>query len=427
MRTAPSSPACTRSACRSTHGQHDVPWPCNETKYIVHFPESPRDLVLRLRLRRQRPARQEVPRAAHRFGDGPRRGLDGRAHADPQADLARGHGQAPGRGVPVGLRQDQPGDARADASRAGRSRRSATTSPGSASARTAASTRSTPRPASSASRRAPSYKTNPNAMKTIERNTIFTNVAKTDDGDIWWEGMGDAARSPDRLEGPRLDARLGRAGRAPELALHRVASLSARPSMRTGTTRPACRSTLSCSAGAARPSCRWSIRRSTGSTACSSASTMSVETTAAAAGEVGQLRFDPFAMLPFCGYNMADYFKHWLEIGAKGDEAKLPKIFVVNWFRKDDDGNFIWPGFGENTGCSSGSSGAATARARQPRPRSGWCRRRATQHRGARHLRRGHGDPAQGRPGRGAPAAAPGRVAPGAVRLDACRTKSRRS
>ncbi len=80
-------------------------------------------------------------------------------------------------------------------------------------------------------------------------------------------------------------------------------------------------------------------------------SIMASETTAAQQGAVGKLRFDPMAMLPFCGYNMADYFAHWLAVGGATDASKLPKIFFVNWFRRDDDGRFLWPGYGENSGC----------------------------------------------------------------------------
>ena len=142
-------------------GETDVPWPCNSDQGDRALPRDARDLVVRLRLRRQRPARQEVLRAAHRLRDGARAGLARRAHADPQADLARGRRALRRRRVPLGLRQDEPRDARADACPAGRSRRSATTSPGCASARTAGSTRSTPRPASSASRPGTGYRHEP--------------------------------------------------------------------------------------------------------------------------------------------------------------------------------------------------------------------------------------------------------------------------
>ena len=131
--------------------------------------------------------------------------------------------------------------------------------------------------------------------------------------------------------------------------------------------------------------------------------TMSSETTAAAAGEVGQLRFDPMAMLPFCGYNMADYFAHWLEAG-KREGAELPRVFYVNWFRKDADGKFLWPGFGENSRVlewvfrrCEGDRG----RGRDPdRAAAG---RGRDQHRGPQHLRRGDGGAAhrRHRPGQG--------------------------
>ena len=195
-----------------------------------------------------------------------------------------------------------------------------------------------------------SHKTNPNAMDTIERNTIFTNCAKTDDGDIWWEGMtGEPPDARDRLARQRLDARTPTtpaahpnarfttpAGAVP-VDRARVGGPGRRADRRLPLRRPPRHR------GAAGPA-----KPSTGSTRVFMGATMSSETTAAAAGAVGQLRFDPMAMLPFCGYNMADYFAHWLKIG-KREGAELPRVFYVNWFRKDADGKFLWPGFGENS------------------------------------------------------------------------------
>ena len=194
-----------------------------------------------------------------------------------------------------------------------------------------------------------SHKTNPNAMDTIERNTIFTNCAKTDDGDIWWEGMtGEAARARDRLARQRLDARLR--GRPPPTRT--------RASPRPPSQCPSIAPEWEDPAGVPIDAFLFGGRRATvvplvheafdWEHAVFMGATMSSETTAAAAGAVGQLRFDPMAMLPFCGYNMADYFAHWLKAG-KREGAELPRVFYVNWFRKDADGKFLWPGFGENS------------------------------------------------------------------------------
>ena len=194
-----------------------------------------------------------------------------------------------------------------------------------------------------------SMHTNPNAIVTVGANSIFTNTAMTSDGDVWWEGMSEEVPvGMTDWQGNAYDPASEKPAAHPNARFTVPASQD--PAIASEWEDPAGVPISAILFGGRRASVVPLVFQSRDwDHGVFLGSIMASETTAAQAGAVGNLRRDPFAMLPFCGYNMADYFQHWLDVGASSDESKLPKIFYVNWFRRGDDGRWLWPGYGENS------------------------------------------------------------------------------